>query len=756
MFNKMIAAIAAILVAGLGSTTTGYAVPRAAAGANAGVKKPTEMPLVPLQYSLAIVPRPQRAFSIGPAQMPFRFDSNTVLWAMEPRDRPGVEMLAADLKKRFGLTVAVIDGPAPKFEAASRVIRFERNAGAQRSAQYPFLERLQTPRAEGYCLVAEKSGIVVRGQDQRGVLYGVQTLRQLVRDDQTVAPLAIQDWPEMPWRMLYGYYTGPLNTLADVENHVQQAVLLKANMIIWESPWSASANWWFNPTGDRKLLGDRFFEACRRYGIEPIPLIQGPGWGYGVTDRDPMASEAEWRPADPHTLYVSKPTRIAKANVVRTESAPIIVTDVTGKTRYTEGKDYSVVAGDTSRPYNETNAPWLLQALAGGAIAEGTKVVVSYNYVTPNYHKAYCLSEPRSYKIVDEAIDSIMTTQKPNVIHIGHDEVWELATDSRCKDSGYKPEELVYRDLMHWYNRVKSHNPKAVIMVWDDLFRRAPKGEITGPLAFLVHRIPKDIVLCPWYYYAKPSAPGDIAQRLQSQTDMGFPVIGVPSGYWMTNSYLWHKELQPYLKNGKSTGLMFTAWGEGLSGAALPPSMELMWSGNTVDKAVFDNYEKVMQCLKDQNIGLTYEFSRLWQKDAIAKLFNDSIKAGKTPAGVAQYVTNNLVGDTALFERAYGKQQWATIAHDAPFTIQQASMLRKIPRLFQLFADYFEAKACYDGGDPAAGRTQLEKVIDELHAIGYLSYEETQQLKTSNATQWLSPKELFGLELTAPATKAAG
>jgi hypothetical protein len=712
-------------------------------------KPPTKATLQPFPWKLTVMPQPQRTYSI--AGKGFRFDNTTVLWAVEPQDKPGAEMLAADLKFRAGLVVPIVEGKSPKFKAGTRVVRFERNGATIKPPLQPaLLQKLETTQAEGYCLLVDGTGIVVRGKDLRGVLYGAQTLRQLVRADLSVAPLAIQDWPEMPWRMLYGYYMGGLTTTEDVEKHIQKAVLAKANMIILESNWSGAGNWWYNPTGDRKVLADYFFNACRRYGIEPIPLVQGPGWGYGVTDLDAMTAEADWVKDEAAILSSTEPTALAKVNVVTTANAPIIVTDATTKTRYTEGKDYTVIPGNTSRPYDATNSPWKLQAVAGGAITDGTKVSVNYNAVTPNYHKAYCLSEPRSYEIVDRTLDYVMKTYNPPIIHIGHDELWEAATDSRCQQSGLTHAELVYKDLMHWYQKIKSHNPKTVIMVWDDLFRDAPAGEVTGPLKDFTPRIPKDIVLCPWYYYDKAGSKGDIEQRLQTQTKMGFPVIGVPSGYWMPNSMLWYDALQPYLKNGKSKGLMFTDWGEGLSAASLPASAELMWSGKTVDKTLFKQYEAVSHRLKDQSLGITYDYARPWQQEAITKFYNTSIKEGNSPASIAKQVKDEMIGDTSLFERAYGKEQWTNVAHDAPFTTQQASMLRKLPILFQLFADYFAAEALHQKGKADPARQKLQTIIGELHDIGYFSFDAKGQLLHKSQTAWLTPKELFDLELASP------
>lgn len=345
-----------------------------------------------------------------------------------------------------------------------------------------------------------------------------------------------------------------------IDLYLESAAMAKMNMVILETLWNHHQNWWFNPTDDRLKLGRYFFKRARELHIEPVPLVQGPGWGYGVTDLAPMLSEGVWISDEKVALTSAEPTALKQSNVVANEHAPIVVTREDGMIRYVQDRDFKVIPGVTVRPYHASHTPWRLQAIAGGHIADGQTVLVSYNHVTPHGHKSYSLADPGTYAILDRTIDNVMTLYKPQVIHIGHDEVRDLGKDSRAINSGLEPAELVFRHLLYVYNRIKSHNSEAVILVWDDLFRHPRSGISNGILHDLADRIPKDMILCPWVYHATDADYEQMRNRLRHQTEMDFRVIGAGSGYWMQNNALWYRALRPYVDTGQARGMMFTEW----------------------------------------------------------------------------------------------------------------------------------------------------------------------------------------------------
>lgn len=63
--------------------------------------------------------------------------------------------------------------------------------------------------AEGYYLRMDADGVTVAGSDARGLLYGIETLRQLMADS-TVCSVEVTDYPDVPFRgVVEGFYGTP-------------------------------------------------------------------------------------------------------------------------------------------------------------------------------------------------------------------------------------------------------------------------------------------------------------------------------------------------------------------------------------------------------------------------------------------------------------------------------------------------------------------------------------------------------------------
>ncbi len=696
-----------------------------------------------------VLPEPQKTYAIPAARgETFQFDQETVILVPNSEDRIGADLLARDLMDRGGLEVTIVEGQQEAEAGRAHVLITRADVPPRNPAENRLRRAIGETRAEGYRLYIDGRRIVIEGHDAAGALYGVQTLRQLMRGDLSVQPLAVLDWPEMEWRITYGNFAGRVATTPElIDQFLESASMSKLNMVIMESLWNHKGNWWFNPTGKNLELATYFFKRAKELHIEPVPLVQGPGWGYGVTDYDPMLTEGVWLEDEPVVLRVAEPTALAQTNVVTNEHAPIIVTSEDGETRYEAGTDFKVIKGYTVRPYHAAHEPWRLQALEGGKIEDGQTVLVSYNHVGPHAHKAYNLADPGSYAVIDRTIDGVMTTHKPNFVHIGHDEVWNLGTDYRDIQSGLEPGELVLKHLMHVYDRIKSHNPDAVIMVWDDLFRRTRSGTSYGILHPFADRIPKDLILCPWIYHATDEHFQQMRERLRNQTELGFEVVGTPSGYFMKNSLLWYQALRQYLPSGKARGMMFTEWEAVLNGSNMPAAAELMWSGERTIKPVFDQLDGLFQRLKASGLAMTYPLDSFRQHQGVAGLFSEAALAAQSPTAIARGFRQNVIGDTHLFEATYGKDNWEAMAN-GHIHIQQVAMIQRIPAYIDAVATYIEAEHRHSLGERSEARTMLHSAIDQLHAVGYLTHEKAERMRQqADGETWVDASTLLGFEL---------
>lgn len=690
----------------------------------------------PYPHRLAVTPHPQEVFWTGNPAAAFQIDAATTIHVLHEEDLAGAQLLSGDIARRSGIFLQSQRDTQPPATVKNAIyisrVADKVSLGAAESAA-----SFEVKHAEGYSLVIAADAVHIRAADARGAVYGVQTLRQLVRHDLSVPRLSIRDWPEMPQRMVYGLYNGEFRNKAAIDGYVDRALLLKYNAIVFESIWNAGHNWWFHHTAERRELALYFQEVCRKYHIEFIPLVQGPGWGYGITDQAPMLTTGEWIEKENLKLSHAAPTPLAKRNVVTNTSAPIVVTDLEGKVTYQLDKDFKVIPGNTVRPYAATNAPWQLQAVAGGAIQDGQEVLVSYNAVTkPTAHQAWNISDPEAFRILGATLDTLQASMKPSAIHIGHDEIWQLGKDSRDLQSGLTQTQLVQRELMFWYDRIRKKNPDAQIMIWDDLLRPARSGVSNGILNEVVQELPKDIIVVPWYYYAKPESAGIIKSRLEHLTKQGFTVIGAPSGYFRDNNYIWYQELQPYLKDGRATGMMFTVW-DLLHRGDMVAAGELMWSGQKVDRQLYQALDALTERVKRQGLVLT--LAPRIQMQAFANVISKGLKEKKTLDQINVEFSTQVIGDTAAYRAALGEATWNNLAKDVRFPEQELANLQRVPLFLKAMTDSLKADATQD-------KQLLQEVIAALHELNHFGADEKDELLEQSKTQWLNFKDLFGVE----------
>jgi len=91
--------------------------------------------------------------------------------------------------------------------------------------------------AEDYTLAATTAGITVAGNGAGGFVYGVQTLRQLIRANRKgdrLPCLTIRDWPSLRWRCFQDDLTrGPSTKLAVLKRQLALGAFLKMNLFTY-------------------------------------------------------------------------------------------------------------------------------------------------------------------------------------------------------------------------------------------------------------------------------------------------------------------------------------------------------------------------------------------------------------------------------------------------------------------------------------------------------------------------------------------
>jgi len=578
------------------------------------------------KYS-GILPEPQEVLALD--QPAFKLEAAMKIHlpadAAEPV-RLAAEALQRDLSAICGLAPQIVSDLAP------------RCGFILLGAQDHDLTTVPPPPKQGfdaYAIGVKATQIYLSAQNESGLFYGLQTLRQMFASDGSVPAVRINDWADQKWRVLY------LQT-ADQKMIIPKAARLKINMLIVESNWFGPLNWWYTPTGKNLAAAQKFIQAARQHNIEVVPLVQGGGWAYGVIDADPNCGEGIWVP-DETVIMTNQDVSLKHPNVIRTAAMPIILRSRDKNTVYKENIDYKVIPGHTARPFAIGNTPWKLHRIPGGSIAADAVVKVDYNYMPyMPMQTPYCPNEPTVYRIIDRVLKNVIEIYHPRFIHIGHDEVICSNRCRRCRTRNLGRDQLWGQDIRRWYDKIKSLDSKITVIMGDDLVRKAGAK-------LLSKYVPHDVIICPWQYTQPPEEADEIRGRLGWMlAENERPTLGTSSLYTNANALAWRDELRQYRKNPNCLGFMTAHWGEAeLLWARLPINAELMWSAERPDDQqaandfdsdeIFDREEGLHATLDCMQQAALFE-KKLARSDAPEHLDNTcqrlikTINAGKMPA----------------------------------------------------------------------------------------------------------------------------
>ncbi len=167
-----------------------------------------------------------------------------------------------------------------------------------------------------------------------------------------------------------------------------------------------------------------------------------------------------------------------------------------------------------------------------------------------------CVSDPRVNEFMDAYITEICSLFGGEYIHMGLDEIFELAECPRCKERiarGESKEEMFYKHTMHCYQLSKKLGKR--MMMWSDFFE----------YYYIVERLPRDIILCHWEYNFVGEEPrGHWTNRVKRDwlrifSELGFEYM---TCCWTTSasSILNLETLDNYANKFSPKGKLMTAW----------------------------------------------------------------------------------------------------------------------------------------------------------------------------------------------------
>ena len=228
---------------------------------------------------MTILPRPQ-SVSLEKENFLFTYRGRIVIDAScDLEVFTHAKLLSKDIEAKLGFYAAVTKG---EFEEGCI-----------------YLKHTEDRKEEEYTISIQQDGIRIDGGGNAGILYGIQTLRQIIAVEGAILPcLTINDYPDMPNR---GYYfdatRGRIPTLAYLKSLVEKLSYYKINQLQLYVEHSflfqgLSEVW----RDDTPLTADEILELdayCRQFHIELIPSLSSFGHLYKLLSTKTYASLCE-------------------------------------------------------------------------------------------------------------------------------------------------------------------------------------------------------------------------------------------------------------------------------------------------------------------------------------------------------------------------------------------------------------------------------------------------------------------------------
>jgi hypothetical protein len=179
---------------------------------------------------------------------------------------------------------------------------------------------------------------------------------------------------------------------------------------------------------------------------------------------------------------------------------------------------------------------------------------------------SYCPNHPDVHRAVFALLDELAEVFETDTVHVGMDEVFDIASSNCPRCAGKDPAVLFAEEVTRLHDHLASKGLK--MWMWGDRFILASEhGFVDWGWASsrnytypAVDRVPKDIVICDWHYDVAPPTPRYFVEK-------GFPTM--PAAWWNQGVALRYLAMMRELARGpdpqaaaRSLGLMLTTWVE--------------------------------------------------------------------------------------------------------------------------------------------------------------------------------------------------
>jgi hexosaminidase len=443
--------------------------------------------------SPALVPSPQQVGThSGVAQL-------TPVWRVcsvgDSATGVGINGLLADVQRAWGWSWNLASG-------VSRQTIVVRPRG-------PFAEGNPLQESQGYELRVDRDSIVVAAPTPVGRRYGIQTLRQLIRNSPAgrIPRLLIKDFPALPWRGVSDDISrGQASTLADFKATLEHLAFYKINMYFlyiedmarfWSAPEVGVERAALTPSELRMIV-----EEGKRHDVTVVPIFQTLGHQERLLGYPAFRRYAERQRPTGFAAWLERITWNFLPAVAR--------------------------AWGIQDPAEVGPAPTCFSAVL-----------------------------PETRQRVGELVDEIAVAMPSPFLHLGGDEPSDLGTGTSRKAVAKRGFGAVYADYM-----------KSLTTRVENVHRRQPMifSDVLLKDSLALSAIPKNVAIIDWHYDGDDS--GATLQRLHRA---GYRTLFASPGLWNWFAiYPDYGRAFPNIANQASaarvngaSGLVVASWGDG-------------------------------------------------------------------------------------------------------------------------------------------------------------------------------------------------
>ena len=183
---------------------------------------------------LKLIPEPKE---VHLQQGGFRVRPTTrilVEFGHQEEDRIAAETLAEEIHDQSGLKLSITGSKEKAREVRSTIVLARLQDQSVRNFLASKGLKADSIGDQGYLLYSDKTHLIVAANTGQGLFYGVQTLRQLLRQDdgKLICPaVSIRDWPSMEWRGVQDDISrGPIPTEDYMKRQIRTLAAFKVNV----------------------------------------------------------------------------------------------------------------------------------------------------------------------------------------------------------------------------------------------------------------------------------------------------------------------------------------------------------------------------------------------------------------------------------------------------------------------------------------------------------------------------------------------